>query len=100
MGLTTNQQKGNTAEYFVCHELESRGIRVWQLGGNNRRWDIVFQATADDDLVPGQVKARASKSVVFRTEDAEKCRAYYFICYAPTADRDRRFLARESENIL
>jgi hypothetical protein len=100
MGLTSNQQKGNTAEYLVLHELEGSGIRAWQLGGNNRRWDIVFQGAEDDDFIPAQVKARTGKTIVFRGEDASVSRGYYFVCYTPVGERDRRTLREETLRLL
>ena len=80
----TNQNKGNTAEYYVCYKLQKHGIPVWQLGGNNRRWDIIIQKN-EDQFIPAQVKARTQNAVVFRKEDLILNKGYYFIYYDPAS---------------
>lgn len=104
MPVTSNQMKGNTAEYFVCYELQKNGIPVWQLGGNNKRWDIVF-LSGEDDFVPAQVKSRTQNTVVFKKEDLVESKGYYFIWYIPGEsngkDKDRliKFLETETEKL-
>lgn len=73
---------GNSAEYLVCYELQRNSIPVWQLGGNNKRWDIVFQI-GEDEFVPGQVKARTQSTISFKTEDLKPSKGYYFIYFCP-----------------
>lgn len=82
MSITNSQHKGNAAEYLVCYELQKRGIPVWQMGGNNRRWDLIFQC-GEDDFFPVQVKARTQNSVTFKPEDIVESKGYYFIYYHP-----------------
>jgi hypothetical protein len=82
MSTTNSQHKGNAAEYLVCYELQKRGIPVWQMGGNNRRWDLIFQH-GEDDFYPVQVKARTQNSVAFKAEDLIDSKGYYFIYYHP-----------------
>ena len=84
----TNQNKGNTAEYYVCYELQKHGIPVWQLGGNNRRWDIIIQKD-EDQFIPAQVKARTQNAVVFRKEDLVLNKGYYFIYYDPASSKHK-----------
>ena len=97
--------KGNTAEYLVCYELQKNGIPVWQLGGNNKRWDLVFLA-GEDEFIPAQVKARSQTTVVFKKEDLIESKGYYFIWYDPinsnTKDKDGRvsYLEAATESIL
>jgi len=80
--IKNSQGLGNSAEYLVCYELQRRGIPVWQLGGNNKRWDIIFQSS-DDEFLPGQVKARTQSTLSFKREDLVLSKGYYFVWYCP-----------------
>jgi hypothetical protein len=88
MRITNSQQKGNAAEYLICYELQKQGIPVWQLGGNNKRWDIVFQV-GEDEFIPAQVKARTQSTLSFKREDLNKSKGYYFIWFTPGYSRHK-----------
>ena len=88
MSGTDNQNKGNSAEYLVCFKLQRRHIPVWMLGGNNKRWDIVF-STKKDEFLPGQVKARTQNAITFKNEDLIPSKGYYFIWYCPNESKDK-----------
>jgi hypothetical protein len=99
---TNNQDKGNFAEYYICYSIQKRGISIWQLGGNNRRWDVLIQKN-DNYFIPAQVKLRTQKAVVYKREDLNKSTGLYFIIYDPSSSDYKsaktlvRFLEKTTE---
>lgn len=100
MPATFNQEKGNAAEYLVCYELQRQGIPAWILGGNNKRWDIVFQA-GEDEFTPAQVKTRTQSTISLKREDLKPSKGYYFIWYTPgtSEHKNSKRLAIQLEKI-